>query len=85
MNSLRLTSATLTLALTLAGCGGGGGSTTPAPPPPPPPPPITITKAEAFQFLNQASFGATEADASRIMTMGYEAWIDDQLLQPASL
>jgi uncharacterized protein (DUF1800 family) len=85
MNPLRLILATLTLVLTLAGCGGGSSSAPPGPPPPPPPPPITITKAEAYQFLNQASFGATEVDASRLMTMGYEAWIDDQLLQPASL
>ena len=82
MSALRLISATLTLVLTLAGCGGGGGS---APTGPPPPPPITITKAEAFQFLNQASFGATETDASRLIAMGYEAWVDEQLLQPASL
>ena len=82
MSALRLISATLTLVLTLAGCGGGGGS---APTGPPPPPPITITKAEAFQFLNQASFGATETDASRVIAMGYEAWVDEQLLQPASL
>ena len=82
MSALRLISATLTLVLALAGCGGGDGS---APPGPPPPPPITITKAEAFQFLNQASFGATETDASRLIAMGYEAWVDEQLLQPASL
>lgn len=82
MSALRLISATLPLVLTLAGCGGGGSS---APPGPPPPPPITITKAEAFQFLNQASFGATEADASRLIAMGYEVWVDEQLLQPASL
>ena len=85
MSALRLISATLPLVLTLAGCGGGGSSAPPGPPPPPPPPPITITKAEAFQFLNQASFGATEADASRLIAMGYEVWVDEQLLQPASL
>jgi len=83
MNIIKQIAATFTLALTLAGCGGGGGSATPGPPPPPPP--VTITKAAAFQFLNQASFGATEAESSRLMSMGYKAWIDDQLLQPASL
>ena len=35
--------------------------------------------------MNQASFGATEAEASRLMSMGFEAWIDEQLLQPASV
>jgi len=84
MKTIKLISATLTLALALAGCGGGS-SPPPGPPPPPPPPPITITKADAFRFLNQASFGATEAEADRVMGMGFEAWIDDQLAKPASL
>jgi uncharacterized protein (DUF1800 family) len=68
------------LLLGMAGCssGSGGGG---QPPPPPPP----ITKAEAFQFLNQATFGATEAEAQQIIDMRYEAWIDEQMLQPASL
>jgi uncharacterized protein (DUF1800 family) len=71
------------LALVLAGCGGGdSGAASPAPPPPPPP---SIGKAEAFRFLNQATFGATEAEAQRVMNMGVEAWIDQQLTQPASL
>jgi uncharacterized protein (DUF1800 family) len=41
--------------------------------------------SEAFQFLNQATFGATEAEAQRVIAMGFEAWIDEQLGQPASL
>jgi uncharacterized protein (DUF1800 family) len=69
--------------LTAAGCGGGSGGA--AQPPLPPPPPPTLTQAEAFQFLNQASFGATEAEAQRVINMGFEAWIDDQLAQPVSL
>ena len=70
--------------LGIAGCGGGSGGDTGGPPPPPPPPP-PITKAEAFQFLNQATFGATEAEAQRIIAMRFEAWIDDQMSKPASL
>ena len=35
--------------------------------------------------MNQASFGANEAGAQRVMTMGVEGWIDDQLAKPASL
>jgi uncharacterized protein (DUF1800 family) len=73
----------LPIALGLAACGGGNGSGGGEPPPPPPPPPITT--AEAFQFLNQASFGATEAEAQRLKGLRYEAWIDDQLRRPASL
>ena len=41
--------------------------------------------AEAFQFLNQATFGATEAEAQRVIDLGFEAWIDNQIGKPASL
>jgi len=82
MKTKRIVSIAASSLLALAGCGGGsggGGSN------PPPPPPVPITKAEAFQFLNQASFGATEAEAQVVINMGIESWIDDQLRQPASL
>lgn len=73
-----------TTALLGAACGGGSaGSAGPVGPVPPAPPPVS--RAEAFQLLNQASFGATEAEARRVMNMGVEAWIDDQLRQPAAL
>jgi uncharacterized protein (DUF1800 family) len=70
-------------AFALTACGGssggsGGGSGQP-------PPPAVISKADAFQFLNQASFGATETEATRLQEIGYEAWIDEQLALPASL
>jgi len=76
----RLISLAASLMLGLAGCGGGGGGTTP----PPPPPPVQMTKAEAFQFLNQGSFGATEAEAATVISMGREAWIDAQTQKPVS-
>jgi uncharacterized protein (DUF1800 family) len=58
----------------------------PAPDPDPAPTPVVPeTYAEAFRFLNQASMGATEAEARRVVAMGYEAWIDEQLQLPASL
>ena len=44
-----------------------------------------MSKAEAYQFLNQASFGATDSEAQRVIAMGFEAWIDDQMSKPASL
>jgi len=76
----------------LAACGGssggsGGGSPAPAfaPAPAPTPPPTGITKPEAFRFLNQATMGATQVDADRVIAIGYEAWIDEQLTRPASL
>jgi uncharacterized protein (DUF1800 family) len=73
----------------LAACGGGGGGGssgggTAGPTAPP------VTKAEAFRFLNQASFGATEAEATRLIALGdssnaYSRWIDAEVAKPASL
>lgn len=65
--------------LLLAACGGGsggGGSS--------PPPPTLITKAEAHRFLMQATLGPAEADVQRVIDVGYEAWIDEQLRLPAA-
>jgi uncharacterized protein (DUF1800 family) len=42
------------------------------------------SRAEAVQFLTQASFGPTPAEVDRVMRMGYSAWIDDQFNKPAS-
>lgn len=90
----------LAVALLLSACGGGGSdanpSAPPTPVPPTPSPPATpppvvpaVTKAEAFRFLNQSTFGATEAEAARLMAMGnsataYAAWIGAELALPAS-
>ena len=71
------------LMLGLAGCGGGGGGGSTPPPPPPPPPPVT--KAEAYQVLNQASFGATEAEADSVIAMRPEEWVNDQMQKAVSL
>jgi uncharacterized protein (DUF1800 family) len=83
MTANRVVSLLASMLLGIAGCGGGGGSTEPPPPPPPPPPPVT--KVEAFQLLNQATFGATEAEALDVIAMREEQWIADQMLKPASL
>lgn len=77
----RLLSIVATLMLGLAGCGGGSGGSAP---PPQPPPPAPVTKAEAYQFLNQSSFGATETEAASVISMRQERWIDDQMLKPVS-
>jgi uncharacterized protein (DUF1800 family) len=81
--------ATALMLLVLAACGGGGsggGSATPAPPVATNPP---VSKAEAFRFLNQASFGATEAEATRLIGLGdntnaYSRWIDAEIARPVS-
>jgi uncharacterized protein (DUF1800 family) len=71
----------------LAACGGssGGGSQPPAQATAPAPPATNITKPEAFRFLNQASMGATQAEADRVIALGFEGWIAEQLARPPSL
>jgi len=75
---------TIAVALLLAACGGGSGSSAPPGPPPPPPPPPPVTKIEAYQLLNQATFGATEVEAQAVIAMRQESWINDQMRQPVS-
>jgi len=83
MQGIRRIFATAIVTLSLAACGGSsGGSTTPPPPPPPPPP--TVTMDEAFQFLNQATFGATQTEVQHVVDIGIEAWIDEQMQMPVS-
>ncbi len=40
--------------------------------------------ADAARFLNQASFGATEAEVSKVRTYGYSAWLEDQFFMPGA-
>ncbi len=68
----------------LGACGGGGSDSPAIPPPPTPPPPSSITTAEAFQFLNQATFGATLAATEQVIDLGFEDWIDAEMSKPAS-
>jgi uncharacterized protein (DUF1800 family) len=68
--------------LLLVACGGGGGAAVTPPPVAQPPP--AVSKTEAFRFLNQATFGATEADSSALIALGdstnaYTRWVDAQL------
>lgn len=76
----RTASLLLSIFLGVAGCGGGGGGESE----PPPPQPEPVTKAEAFQFLNQATFGATEAEADDVIALRFERWIDSQMARPPS-
>jgi len=74
------------LAALLSACGGGGGGGT-EPPASNPPPPVAViekpaTRNEAARFLTQASFGPTDSDIDRLMSIGYAAWIDEQLALP---
>ena len=74
----------------LAACGGGGGGGSSTPPQAPAPPPPPVGKADAFRFLNQTTFGATEAEANRLMGLGdsstaYARWIDAEIAKPSQL
>lgn len=41
-------------------------------------------RTEATRFLTQATFGPDETNISRVMAVGYEAWLDEQFaLQPS--
>jgi uncharacterized protein (DUF1800 family) len=66
-----------TLLLCVAACGGGGsgGATTP----PPPPPPNQPSAADTARLLDQATFGVTAADVSHVQSVGFNAYIAEQL------
>ncbi|MFN7726427.1 MAG: DUF1800 family protein, partial [Rubrivivax sp.] len=82
----RLLAATLLSAALLSACGGGGGDNASSSPAPAPAVVVEkpATRAEAARFLTQATFGPTEADITRVMAIGYAAWIDEQLALPRS-
>ncbi|MGA0054252.1 MAG: DUF1800 domain-containing protein [Steroidobacteraceae bacterium] len=78
----------------LTACGGGGGGSgsgttfSPGSGSAPTTPPVATS--EAFRFLNQATFGATEDSARTLIALGdssnsYVRWIDAQVNKPTSL
>jgi uncharacterized protein (DUF1800 family) len=70
------------LLLGLAACGGGSGSSSGGDGTSSPQSDKPTSRAEAARFLNQASFGATEAEIDHVMSVGYSAWIDEQFAKP---
>jgi len=67
--------------LAAAGCTetGDGGAT---PTPPPTGGPVGMTQTQAVKFLNQATFGATQADIDNLRAIGYEQWLLDEFAKP---
>src|SRR3954468_16967193 len=61
----------------LAACGGGGGNSSMAPSTP-------ATAAEASRFLAQASMGTCRSQISRVQTLGYAGWLEEQFDMPSS-
>jgi uncharacterized protein (DUF1800 family) len=45
---------------------------------------VPASRAEAARFLTQATFGPTDADIDRVMSIGLSAWIDEQFTIPAT-
>ena len=43
-----------------------------------------VEASDAYRLLQQASFGATEAQSNRIQSIGVTAWVDEQLAMPKS-
>jgi uncharacterized protein (DUF1800 family) len=77
------TSAALaSVAALMAACGGGGGGDAPAPAPPPPV--AGPTRTQAARFLAQASLSSSAAEIDRVQTLGYSAWLDEQMALPRS-
>lgn len=62
-------------ALALAACSGARGTNGGDGAPP--------TAVEASRFLSQATYGATEAEISRVRAAGYSQWIDQQMVMRA--
>lgn len=47
-------------------------------------PGVATTSADVWRLLNQATFGASQAEAARVNAMGIAGWINDQLTKPIS-
>lgn len=55
------------------------------PPPDPGNPPATVTPEAASRFLQQATFGPRKAEIDQLVSVGYNAWMAEQMALPASL
>ncbi len=47
--------------------------------------PVPTNSAEASRFLQQATYGATSTEITRVTSLGYGPWINDQIAKPVSL
>jgi uncharacterized protein (DUF1800 family) len=46
------------------------------------PPVLVVSPQDAARFLNQATFGATDADIHHLSMIGYQAWLSEQFALP---
>lgn len=47
-------------------------------------PAVATTSADIWRLLNQATFGASQAEAARVLSLGIPGWINDQMTKPVS-
>jgi len=45
-------------------------------------PAVATTSADIWRLLNQATFGASQAEAARVVSLGIAGWINDQMTKP---
>jgi uncharacterized protein (DUF1800 family) len=87
MKSIKHAVLALVVSGMVAACGGGGGSEPVSGGggnnPPPATPEMPTSRDAAARFLTQATFGPTDAQIERVMSLGYAAWIDEQFTRPA--
>jgi uncharacterized protein (DUF1800 family) len=76
---------TLALALVLTACGGGGGSPSDATAGSGSQVSYPASDDEARRFLTQATFGPTDVAVGELKDLGFERWIQKQLVEPRAL
>ncbi len=47
-------------------------------------PPVATSDPDVWRLLNQATFGASQAEAANVVSRGIPGWIDDQFAKPAT-
>lgn len=45
---------------------------------------VNTTSPDVWRLLNQATFGASQAEAARVTSLGIQGWINDQMTKPIS-
>jgi uncharacterized protein (DUF1800 family) len=83
--SIRFSAVVLAGLLASCGSGGSGGDSGPSVAPAAPQPAPLPTSAQAFAFLDEATFGPTNPEIQRVTAAGYGTWIDEQLALPPTL
>jgi uncharacterized protein (DUF1800 family) len=74
--------AAMAIFVTLAACGGGGSSGSPTPTTSPPA--AQPSAQDTARFLDQATFGVTAADVAHVQSVGFNAYLAEQLAAPIS-